>query len=107
MIRHAGVFTGKEILALARDKAIRLKTLYIDELKRTYYRLKELRREYLREVKTETRNVLFCICVFVKMYRIFIILNVYKTSLSLFLLMLLIVTSFFSVDAAKFIFTIL
>lgn len=66
MIRHAGVFTGKEILALARDKAIRLKTLYIDELKRTYYTLKELRREYLREVKAETRNVLNCICNFLQ-----------------------------------------
>ena len=63
MIRHAGVFTGKEILALARDKTIRLKTLYIDELKRTYYRLKELRRDYLREVKTETRNVFYLYCI--------------------------------------------
>lgn len=59
------MFTGKEILALARDKAVRLKTLYIDELKRTYYRLKELRREYLREVKAETRNILYYICNFV------------------------------------------
>lgn len=56
LLRHAGVFTGKEVIALARDKAMRLKTLYVDELKRTYYQLKELRREYLREMKTETRK---------------------------------------------------
>lgn len=55
-LRYAGVLTGKEVLRIARDKAIRLKTLYCDELKRTYYKLKELRREFLHQQKIEIRK---------------------------------------------------
>lgn len=66
LIRNAGVYTGKEIITLAREKSIRLKALYTEELKRTYYSLKELRREYLREARAETSNLIFlCITIII------------------------------------------
>lgn len=62
-IRHAGVYTAEEVALIAREKLIRLQSLYIDQFKRLQHLLKEKKRRYLhsRKVEHETlgeRNVL-------------------------------------------------
>ena len=50
-VRHAGVYTAEEVALIARDKMIRLQSLYIDQFKRLQHLLKEKRRKYLHSVR--------------------------------------------------------
>ena len=51
--RHAGIYTAEEVALIARDKLIRLQSLYIDQFKRLQHLMKEKRRRYLHHVKQE------------------------------------------------------
>lgn len=51
--RHAGVYTAEEVALIAREKLIRLQSLYIDQFKRLQHLLKEKKRRYLHSRKVE------------------------------------------------------
>lgn len=57
-LRHAGIFTAEEVVYIAREKLIRLQSLYIDQFRRLQYILKEKRRKYLLALKKEKET--FC-----------------------------------------------
>lgn len=66
--RHAGVYTAEEVALIAREKLIRLQSLYIDQFKRLQHLLKEKKRRYLhsRKVEHETlgeRRMRASVCV--------------------------------------------
>ncbi|XP_018907410.2 KAT8 regulatory NSL complex subunit 2 isoform X1 [Bemisia tabaci] len=52
-LRHAEVYTEEEMVALARNKMDRLKTLFIDQVKRLQYILQRKRHSYLQSLKKE------------------------------------------------------
>ena len=52
-LKHAGVFTGEEVMRTMRDKLIRLQKLYIEQFGRLGHLLRESRRTYLAQVKEE------------------------------------------------------
>jgi len=52
-LKHAGVFTGEEVMRTMRDKLIRLQKLYIEQFGRLGHLLRESRRTYLAQVKDE------------------------------------------------------
>lgn len=52
-LKHAGVFTGEEVMRTMRDKLIRLQKLYIEQFGRLGHQLKEGRRAYLAQVREE------------------------------------------------------
>ncbi|KAG1675366.1 KAT8 regulatory NSL complex subunit 2 [Nymphon striatum] len=52
-LKHAGVCTAEEVALIARDKLVRLQSLYIDQFKRLQHVLRERRRKYLKAVKQE------------------------------------------------------
>ncbi|XP_046484303.1 KAT8 regulatory NSL complex subunit 2 isoform X7 [Neodiprion pinetum] len=52
-LRHAGIFTAEEVIYIAREKLIRLQSLYIDQFRRLHHIFKEKRRKYLHTVKKE------------------------------------------------------
>jgi len=52
-LKHAGVYTGEEVMRTMRDKLIRLQKLYIEQFHRLQYHMKEHRRTYLHQIKEE------------------------------------------------------
>jgi len=52
-LKHAGVFTGEEVMRTMRDKLIRLQKLYIEQFGRLSHQLREGRRKYLCQVREE------------------------------------------------------
>ena len=52
-LKHAGVFTGEEVMRTMRDKLIRLQKLYIEQFGRLGHLLRESRRTYLAQVREE------------------------------------------------------
>lgn len=56
-LRHAGIFTAEEVIYIAREKLIRLQSLYIDQFRRLQYLLKEKRRKYLLSLKKEKETL--------------------------------------------------
>ncbi|XP_020286142.1 KAT8 regulatory NSL complex subunit 2 isoform X2 [Pseudomyrmex gracilis] len=56
-LRHAGIFTTEEVIYIAREKLIRLQSLYIDQFRRLQYILKEKRRKYLLALKKEKETL--------------------------------------------------
>ncbi|XP_071580163.1 KAT8 regulatory NSL complex subunit 2 isoform X1 [Temnothorax nylanderi] len=56
-LRHAGIFTAEEVIYIAREKLIRLQSLYIDQFRRLQYVLKEKRRKYLLALKKEKETL--------------------------------------------------
>ncbi|XP_011161233.1 KAT8 regulatory NSL complex subunit 2 isoform X2 [Solenopsis invicta] len=56
-LKHAGVFTAEEVIYIAREKLIRLQSLYIDQFRRLQYVLKEKRRKYLLALKKEKETL--------------------------------------------------
>jgi len=52
-LKHAGVFTGEEVMRTMRDKLIRLQKLYIEQFGRLGHLLRENRRHYLAQVREE------------------------------------------------------
>ncbi|XP_046814625.1 KAT8 regulatory NSL complex subunit 2 isoform X1 [Vespa crabro] len=56
-LRHAGIFTAEEVIYIAREKLIRLQSLYIDQFRRLQYTLRERRRKYLHGLKKEKETV--------------------------------------------------
>ncbi|XP_078035156.1 KAT8 regulatory NSL complex subunit dim gamma-tubulin 1 isoform X1 [Augochlora pura] len=56
-LRHAGIFTAEEVIYIAREKLIRLQSLYIDQYRRLQYTLKEKRRKYLHGLKKEKETL--------------------------------------------------
>jgi len=52
-LKHAGVFTGEEVMRTMRDKLIRLQKLYIEQFGRLGHQLREGRRAYLAQVREE------------------------------------------------------
>jgi len=52
-LKHAGVFTGEEVMRTMRDKLIRLQKLYIEQFGRLGHQLREGRRIYLTQVRDE------------------------------------------------------
>ena len=52
-LKHAGVFTGEEVMRTMRDKLIRLQKLYIEQFGRLGHLLRESRRTYLSQVREE------------------------------------------------------
>ncbi|XP_018371937.1 PREDICTED: KAT8 regulatory NSL complex subunit 2 isoform X1 [Trachymyrmex cornetzi] len=56
-LRHAGIFTAEEVIYIAREKLIRLQSLYIDQFRRLQYILKEKRRKYLLALKKEKETL--------------------------------------------------
>lgn len=57
-LKHAGIFTAEEVVYIAREKLIRLQSLYIDQFRRLQYILREKRRKYLLALKKEKET--FC-----------------------------------------------
>ncbi|XP_072760454.1 KAT8 regulatory NSL complex subunit 2 isoform X2 [Anoplolepis gracilipes] len=57
-LKHAGIFTAEEVVYIAREKLIRLQSLYIDQFRRLQYILKEKRRKYMLALKKEKET--FC-----------------------------------------------
>ncbi|GIY26004.1 KAT8 regulatory NSL complex subunit 2 [Caerostris darwini] len=53
-LEHAGVYTDKEVLRLAKEKLIKLHDLYCSEMKIIYRELKEKRREFLAEMSKQS-----------------------------------------------------
>ncbi|XP_039280496.1 KAT8 regulatory NSL complex subunit 2 isoform X2 [Nilaparvata lugens] len=45
-LKHAGVYTAEEVAGITREKLIRLKALYVEQLKRLHHILKEKKRKY-------------------------------------------------------------
>lgn len=56
-LRHAGIFTAEEVIYIAREKLIKLQSLYIDQFRRLQYILKEKRRKYLLALKKEKETL--------------------------------------------------
>ncbi|XP_076680803.1 KAT8 regulatory NSL complex subunit dim gamma-tubulin 1 isoform X3 [Andrena cerasifolii] len=56
-LRHAGIFTAEEVIYIAREKLIRLQSLYIDQFRRLQYTLREKRRKYLHALKKEKETL--------------------------------------------------
>lgn len=56
-LKHAGIFTAEEVIYIAREKLIRLQSLYIDQFRRLQYVLKEKRRKYLLGLKKEKETL--------------------------------------------------
>ncbi|XP_067207336.1 KAT8 regulatory NSL complex subunit 2 isoform X2 [Linepithema humile] len=56
-LKHAGIFTAEEVIYIAREKLIRLQSLYIDQFRRLQYVLKEKRRKYLLALKKEKETL--------------------------------------------------
>ncbi|CAL7933147.1 unnamed protein product [Xylocopa violacea] len=56
-LRHAGIFTAEEVIYIAREKLIRLQSLYIDQFRRLKYILREKRRKYLHALKKEKETL--------------------------------------------------
>lgn len=56
-LRHAGIFTAEEVIYIAREKLIRLQSLYIDQYRRLQYILREKRRKYLHALKKEKETL--------------------------------------------------
>lgn len=56
-LKHAGIFTAEEVVYIAREKLIRLQSLYIDQFRRLQYILKEKRRKYLLALKKEKETL--------------------------------------------------
>jgi len=52
-LKHAGVFTGEEVMRTMRDKLIRLQKLYIEQFGRLGHQLREGRRGYLAQLREE------------------------------------------------------
>jgi len=52
-LKHAGVYTGEEVMRTMRDKLIRLQKLYIEQFGRLQHKLRESRRGYLAQVREE------------------------------------------------------
>ncbi|KAF8764687.1 KAT8 regulatory NSL complex subunit 2-like [Argiope bruennichi] len=53
-LEHAGVYTEKEVLKIAKEKIIRLQELYCTELNVIYHELKEKRRRFLADMRKST-----------------------------------------------------
>ncbi|GAB6031975.1 KAT8 regulatory NSL complex subunit 2 [Chamberlinius hualienensis] len=60
-LRHAGVYTVEEATQIARDKLIRLQSLYIAQFKRLQHVLQEKRRKYLHNLKLEKETFGNCV----------------------------------------------
>ncbi|XP_043266105.1 KAT8 regulatory NSL complex subunit 2 isoform X3 [Colletes gigas] len=56
-LKHAGIFTAEEVIYIAREKLIRLQSLYIEQFRRLQYTLKEKRRKYLHALKKEKETL--------------------------------------------------
>ncbi|XP_043526841.1 KAT8 regulatory NSL complex subunit 2 isoform X2 [Frieseomelitta varia] len=56
-LKHAGIFTAEEVIYIAREKLIRLQSLYIDQYRRLQYILREKRRKYLHALKKEKETL--------------------------------------------------
>ncbi|XP_023246235.1 KAT8 regulatory NSL complex subunit 2 isoform X2 [Copidosoma floridanum] len=56
-LKHAGLYTAEEVVCIAREKLMRLQTLYIDQFKRLQYTLREKRRKYLHNLKKEKETL--------------------------------------------------
>ncbi|XP_015598543.1 KAT8 regulatory NSL complex subunit 2 isoform X2 [Cephus cinctus] len=56
-LKHAGIFTAEEVIYIAREKLIRLQSLYIDQFRRLQYTLREKRRRYLHSLKKEKETL--------------------------------------------------
>lgn len=56
-LKHAGIFTAEEVIYIAREKLIRLQSLYIDQFRRLQYTLREKRRKYLHALKKEKETL--------------------------------------------------
>ncbi|XP_034951473.1 KAT8 regulatory NSL complex subunit 2 isoform X2 [Chelonus insularis] len=52
-LKHAGIFTAEEVIYIAREKLIKLQSLYIEQFRRLQYTLREKRRKYLHLLKKE------------------------------------------------------
>ncbi|XP_072391971.1 KAT8 regulatory NSL complex subunit 2 [Diabrotica undecimpunctata] len=53
LLKHANVYTAEEITLLARDKLIKLQSLYIEQYRYLQYLLTNKRRKYLHSLKRE------------------------------------------------------
>ena len=53
MFRYAGIYTAEEVSSIMKDKLVKLQSLYIEQYKYLHTLLKENRREYLRNIKSE------------------------------------------------------
>lgn len=56
-LKHAGIFTAEEVIYIAREKLIKLQSLYIDQFRRLQYVLREKRRKYLHALKKEKESL--------------------------------------------------
>lgn len=56
-LKHAGIFTAEEVIYIAREKLIRLQSLYIDQFRRLQYTLREKRRKYIHGLKKEKETL--------------------------------------------------
>ncbi|XP_033218634.1 KAT8 regulatory NSL complex subunit 2 isoform X2 [Belonocnema kinseyi] len=56
-LKHAGIFTAEEVIYIAREKLIRLQSLYIDQFRRLQYTMREKRRKYLHALKKEKETL--------------------------------------------------
>lgn len=58
--RHAGIYTTEEATLITRKKMMRLQTLYLEQIQRLQYLLKEKRRTYLQTARGEKETLCKC-----------------------------------------------
>lgn len=55
--RHAEIYTTELVTKITTEKLMRLRTLYIDQLYRLKHVLKEKRRNYIHNLRTERETL--------------------------------------------------
>ncbi|CRK86249.1 CLUMA_CG000002, isoform A [Clunio marinus] len=57
VLKHAGVYTVDEVVAISKEKMQSLQSLYIDQFQRLQYVLREKRRQHLHDLKKEKETL--------------------------------------------------
>ncbi|XP_055910932.1 nucleolar protein 11-like [Eupeodes corollae] len=57
LLKHAGIYTNEEALAISKKKLINLQNLYMEQINRLHHILKEKRRRYLHSIRKERETL--------------------------------------------------
>lgn len=57
LLKHAGIYTNEEALAISKKKLINLQNLYMEQINRLHHILKEKRRRYLHAIRKERETL--------------------------------------------------
>lgn len=58
--RHAEIYTTEQVTKITKEKLMRLRSLYIDQLYRLKHMLREKRRNYLHSLRAERETLCKC-----------------------------------------------